>query len=1237
MLMQKAIIGSRVALCLVATLNLRLMSAADQASASSSSTSGVQLVVQRGHSAKVTSVAFAHNGKLAVTASEDGTVIVWEVGTQRELRRILGHTAPVVALAVANDGNTIATGSDDKTARVWDVRTGQCLATFQHPGKVTSVAFSPDGRFLLTGERDFMARLWSIADSKENARFRHPQWVSAVAFSPNGRWILTGSWDGIARLWSAETKKMAFAFKPDHGWVRSVAFSADSTLAVVGSGDVSIWNTGTGECARRLAIEKGWAQSMQVSRDGAVLAAIVDDIPQNVIFDKTKAGFKTTGTPTTPIHVWETTAWKEIARIPRSPQSLSTDLSIEGRTLLTGNQDGTASLVDLDQQGDLGRFYSNIDIPTSVANHSSKTSTSLLIGTRQGSIDKWDLNSTSYSHLSGHSRQVNAIASFEGTNSVVSASDDHSVCIWDIEAGKCERRLKLDPDPVIAVAAASDGSFFITGGEDKRVRFWHTADGAEFGVPLKTCDTIQALAISTDSQLVASGEGQEGGVSTFDVDGRMVFNPCLDYPVRIWDVATRRERVTRINDSEFITSTSFSKDGQRLLSSTADGVAEMWKVKDKSQVSLFTGHEGAIASARLSRDEKLVMTSGSDKTVRVWDANSGKELHKFLGHEDSVVGGIFLNQPRFAASVSLDRTTKIWDVRSMEPVATIVGATSGAWDVAAADGRFDSNTLEGDTPLHWIADDNQDHALPLEIFMRDYYEPRLLPRLLECRVALEVHPDACQKEFPAVRQLADLNRVQPGVEIVSVKEGSSPDLAEVTVEVSPADGEFQRDGKTVKRHTDVYDLRLFRGGQLVGQEPELSPEVEASLKNGVVLTPEELNDWKTVRQVKPVAGRVTLDAATGKLRRTFTVRVPHGQAGKEIQFTAYAFNEDRVKSQTAPHAYTVPADAGPVKRRAYVITMGVNAYENADWDLHFGASDAKLMRDALVSRLKNQQYEVVPVTLVSDCKDAGCPEDGDRGVAEDHASRAALHAVLEALSGHTLSAELKNSLPPGGEKVVKAQPDDLVILTVSSHGYTSKEGMFYIVPSDSGKTDGHGLTEELRHKWISSDELSAWLRDVDAGDLAMIVDTCHSASTVEEPGFKPGPMGSRGLGQLAYDKGMQILAASQANDVALESEKLKQGLLTYALVHDGLAAKQAADPTTKKITLDGWLQYGVDRVPTLYQQVLAGKVQTFAEGSKDVSVNEHLSGGTSSIRKAGAFQQPSLFNFQKSKNELILQ
>ena len=69
---------------------------------------------------------------------------------------------------------------------------------------------------------------------------------------------------------------------------------------------------------------------------------------------------------------------------------------------------------------------------------------------------------------------------------------------------------------------------------------------------------------------------------------------------------------------------------------------------------------------------------------------------------------------------------------------------------------------------------------------------------------------------------------------------------------------------------------------------------------------------------------------------------------------------------------------------------------------------------------------------------------------------------------------------------------------------------------------------------IGSSELTAWLRDVQAGEIALIVDACQSAAAVDRDGFKPGPLGSRGLGQLAYDKGMRVLAACQKAGVALE-------------------------------------------------------------------------------------------------------
>jgi hypothetical protein len=86
-------------------------------------------------------------------------------------------------------------------------------------------------------------------------------------------------------------------------------------------------------------------------------------------------------------------------------------------------------------------------------------------------------------------------------------------------------------------------------------------------------------------------------------------------------------------------------------------------------------------------------------------------------------------------------------------------------------------------------------------------------------------------------------------------------------------------------------------------------------------------------------------------------------------------------------------------------------------------------------------------------------------------------------------------------------------------------------------------------------------------------------------------------------------------------------------VHDGLEAKQAVKPGTSQITMDSWLEYGSNQVPT---EVLKGSVQTFAEATKGVSIDEQLSDGWSTLMLLNSLQRPSLFDFRTGREELML-
>ncbi len=302
-----------------------------------------------------------------------------------------------------------------------------------------------------------------------------------------------------------------------------------------------------------------------------------------------------------------------------------------------------------------------------------------------------------------------------------------------------------------------------------------------------------------------------------------------------------------------------------------------------------------------------------------------------------------------------------------------------------------------------------------------------------------------------------------------------------------------REGKLVEMTSGVHDLRLFRDGQLVGY----------------------------------LAGLLPL-GTDGTATRTFTVRLPHRAEMKSVAFSAYAFNDDQVKSSTAHLSYTLPAALPARKGRAYLITVGINRYETRQWDLRFAANDARRMGAALQARLAHTGAydQVIWVPLLADGDDLA-------------ATKAAIRAIIDRLAGR--QADM-TALPPEAAKLRPATPDDLLILTWSGHGYTSADGQFYLIPYDIGPAITR-ITPEVLQRAISSEELSSWLRDVDAGNLAFIIDACHSAASVEGGGFKPGPMGARGLGQLAYDKGMAVLAATQADNVAMEDDRLQQGLL----------------------------------------------------------------------------------------------
>jgi WD40 repeat protein len=62
----------------------------------------------------------------------------------------------------------LASGSDEKTVKLWSVESQKEVAMLQgHSSGITSVAFSPEGKYLASGSWDNTVKLWSMENYKD--------------------------------------------------------------------------------------------------------------------------------------------------------------------------------------------------------------------------------------------------------------------------------------------------------------------------------------------------------------------------------------------------------------------------------------------------------------------------------------------------------------------------------------------------------------------------------------------------------------------------------------------------------------------------------------------------------------------------------------------------------------------------------------------------------------------------------------------------------------------------------------------------------------------------------------------------------------------------------------------------------------------------------------------------------------------------------------------------------------
>jgi WD40 repeat protein len=285
-------------------------------------------------------------------------------------------------------------------------------------------------------------------------------------------------------------------------------------------------------------------------------------------------------------------------------------------------------------------------------------------GNNLGQILLWDLPEKPSEpapppvrRLDGHTNVISRLLASPDGRWLISASYDHSVRLWDMEAAATgtaevilDSRSRADaarragakaPPPapgvkvelqqaaktldghtdwVMSLAMTPDGKMLVSGDEDSQVIVWDLPAQKELR-RWKVNTWVYALALSADGKQLLVSERL-----------RRVFSTDARRAVKLWDPNTGQMiRDLTAAFTQEIGSAAFSPDGKLLVlgqGGESDGQNKLFVLEAASGKKLreIPSHLNGVTDVAFTADGKYLLSSGRDTLVRVWDPSDGKKV-----------------------------------------------------------------------------------------------------------------------------------------------------------------------------------------------------------------------------------------------------------------------------------------------------------------------------------------------------------------------------------------------------------------------------------------------------------------------------------------------------------------------------------------------------------------------------------------------------------------------------------
>ncbi|ORY55331.1 hypothetical protein BCR35DRAFT_284436 [Leucosporidium creatinivorum] len=316
------------------------------------------------------------------------------------------------------------------------------------------------------------------------------------------------------------------------------------------------------------------------------------------------------------------------------------------------------------------------------------------------SINVFDTRTgASKARLSGHDGGVWALQ-YIG-NILVSGSTDRTVRVWDLDRNKCTHTFvghtstvrclqivepeNINPDPHGDPIWEPAYPLIVTGSRDWSLRVWKLpAPGkdAEYHPVVPQSPTEENTDPSDNPFHLRHLAGHRHAVRALAAHGRTLVSGSYDCQVRVWDILTGECRHRLVGHSQKVYSVVFDHRRKQCASGSMDGTVRLWSTDSGECLATLDGHSSLVGLLGLSF--RHLVSAAADSTLRIWDPKTGDCRHTLAAHSGAIT---CFQHDEYKVVSGSDGTLKMWDVRDGSFTRDLLTGLTGVWQVSF-DQRF---------------------------------------------------------------------------------------------------------------------------------------------------------------------------------------------------------------------------------------------------------------------------------------------------------------------------------------------------------------------------------------------------------------------------------------------------------------------------------------------------------------------------------------------------------------------